>query len=80
MLEVLWGAPRRRWVLSVAWPKFRSRSHVAAGAGGCSPEFAAVLADDWVPMLYASVRCGSGFDVKSKRALPPVLANDWGGA
>ena len=45
MLGVFWGAAAASGAFLVAWPKFPSRSHVAAGAGGCSPEIMAVLAD-----------------------------------
>ncbi len=37
MLEVLWGAAAASAVLSIAWPKFQSRSHVLTRAGGCWP-------------------------------------------
>ena len=74
MLSVFWGAAAASGVLGIVCLSFAAQSHVLGRAGGCSPEFTVLPSLTVSPMLYASVRCGPYFDVKSKRALPPVLA------
>ena len=62
-----------------SWASFAAVSLVAAGRWGVLSRISGAASLTLAPMVCASVRCVPYFDVKSKRALPPVLANDWGG-
>ena len=76
MLEVFWGAPRRRWVLSVAWPKFRSAGRTSWRAlGGALPKLLGALADVERQCSKLASAAAEKFDLKSKRAVPPLAAN-----